>query len=466
MKSGRTAPRTRLLRNLSLGALAVSALAALWQSYRVHRSVRETHPPDNVPLPTTPHVSIILPVRNEEANIDACLNSLLAQDYPDFDVTVIDDGSTDATPRLLNKWKTRSIVGAPARGALPDPHFQVLPNEPADPQGRSGSSVAGSHFQVHRVDNLPEGWAGKTHALHTGVTLTNGEWLLFTDADTCHAPQTLRRMLGHALLQRDDLLSMRTDLMTLIGPAMSLLMPMSEVLLALRVTPAEASDPAFPLAFAFGQYMLLRREAYLATGGYAAASMRTTSIDDLALAEHFKWHGQRLEVVSGRGLVTNRQWTTWKSAVRGWRKGCYGEIVRSNLPLAGLPAGLALLAFGLGPLFVLLYALCTGKVRRFSILFACIALLAQIDAKRCFDREYDLAFHWSLAAPAGWVISGILLLDVARRILTGRGDDWKGRHLPKQEVYSLYESYQSPLHLSPRRAGIWPGWAFDRPATS
>src|SRR5437588_5745594 len=133
MKSGRTALRMGLLRNLSLGVLAVSTLAALWQNYRTHRSVRETRPPDNASLPTMPHVSIILPVRNEEANIDACLDSLLAQDYPDFDVTVIDDGSTDGTPDLLDKWKTR------------------------DPR-----------MQVYRVDNLPEGWAGKAHALHTG----------------------------------------------------------------------------------------------------------------------------------------------------------------------------------------------------------------------------------------------------------------------------------------------------------
>ena len=167
-----------------------------------------------VSQPLHPELSIIIPARNEEANIDACLDSLLAQDYPDFDVTVIDDGSTDGTPDLLDKWKTR------------------------DPR-----------MQVYRVDTLPEGWAGKAHALHTGVTLTSGVWLLFTDADTCHAPQTLRRMLGHAVHEQDDLLSMRTDLMTLIGPATSLLMPMSEILLALRVTPAEARDPAFPRAF-------------------------------------------------------------------------------------------------------------------------------------------------------------------------------------------------------------------------
>jgi chlorobactene glucosyltransferase len=404
MNSGRTTTGTlmnSLLRYLPLGALT---LAALWQRYRARRSVKETRPPDDAPLPIpAPHVSIILPVRNEEANIDACLASLLAQDYPDFNITIIDDGSTDATPRLLAEWKTRD-----------------------------------QRIQVHRLDILPAGWAGKAHALHTGVLLTNGEWLLFTDADTHHAPQTLRLMVGHALRQHDDLLSMSTNLMTIAGPTMSLLMPTSEAVLALRVTPAEVKDPAFPHAFAFGQYILLRREAYLATGGYAVTGMRSTSIDDLALAEQFKQHRLSVEVVNGRGLIENRQWTTWKSASQGWRKSCYGELVRSRVPLGGLPAALVLIAYGLGPLFTLLYAFCSGKVRRSSTLLAGISLLAQIDAKRCIDREYDLAFRWSLAAPAGWVVFGIQVLAVAYLILTGRGTDWKGRKLPKQEIAPSY----------------------------
>ncbi len=398
MNSGQTATGTRrnlLLRYLPFVALAVSALVALWQSYRAHRIVRETHPPGEAPLPeSAPHISIIVPVRNEEATIDACVASLLAQDYPDFDVTLIDDGSTDATPHRLAEWARRD-----------------------------------HRVQVHRVDQLPDGWVGKAHALHSGVTLTRGEWLLFTDADTCHAPQTLRLMVGHALGQQDDLLSTRTTLMTLSGPVMPLLMPISEILLAHRLTPAEVKDPASPCAFAFGQYILLRREAYLATGGYAAADMRMTAIDDVALAARFKQHRQRIELVNGRGLITNRQWTTWKSLRQGWGKSCYGELIRSHIVLASLPGGLALIAYGLVPLGVLLHALYSGKVRRLSTLLAGIALLAQIDTKRCFDREYELAFPWSLAAPVGWVVCGTLMLDVVRLILTGRGTDWKGRHL-------------------------------------
>ena len=115
-----------------MAGLALAALFALRQSYRARRSQAETTPPEPGELPAPPpHVSIILPVRNEESNIDAVLTSLLAQDYPAFDLTVIDDGSTDATPDLLADWSAR------------------------DPR-----------LHIHWIDTLPEGWAGKTHALH------------------------------------------------------------------------------------------------------------------------------------------------------------------------------------------------------------------------------------------------------------------------------------------------------------
>jgi chlorobactene glucosyltransferase len=236
-------------------------------------------------------------------------------------------------------------------------------------------------------------------------------------------------MLGHALGRQVDLLSTRTTLMTLSGTIMPLLMPISEILLAHKVTPAQVRDPSSPRAFAFGQYILLRRAAYLATGGYAADGMRMTSIDDVALAALFKRYGQRVDLVNGRGLVTNRQWTTWRSLRQGWVKSCYGELIRSHIPLVAMPGGLALITYGLLSPGVLLHAIYSGRVRRLSSLLAATTLLAQIDAKRCFDREFGLAFPWSLGAPAGWATCGILLVDVARLILTGRGADWKGRQL-------------------------------------
>ena len=387
------------LAHLPVVALAIASLIALWQRRRVQRSIDELHPPESVALPTpAPQISIILPVRNEATHIDACLASLTALDYPNFSIIVIDDGSSDRTPQFLARWSER------------------------DPRVR-----------VQRVERLPSGWAGKAHALHLGVTLAQGEWLLFTDADTRHEPQTLRLMMGHALQRQDDLLSVGMNVMTLSGPATPLLMPVTEILLAHRLTPATVQSPTSPQAFAFGQYMLLRKEGYLRTNGYDTPDMRSCAVEDLALAEQIKRSGQQVEIVDGRGLVRNRQWTTWRSARQGWGKSCYSEIIRSRIPLGGFPAALALIAYGLGPAGTVVYLMSKGKIQYASFWLAMLTLLAQMDSKRLFDQKYGLAPRWALTAPIAWVVCGVMALDVTRQILAGQRTAWKGRQIPRQE---------------------------------
>ncbi len=371
--------------------LALYGLVAVRLSYRARRAAAETAPPAPGPLPTPPPpVSIVLPVRDEEANIAGILASLLAQDYPAFDITVIDDGSTDATPRLLAAWAAR------------------------DPRVRVG-----------RVAELPAGWAGKAHALHTGVGLTTGEWLLFTDADTRHAPDTLRRMVAHADRGRLDLLSMFTRLL-FTGAGHRLLTPIGALTLIAGATPGEVRDPGIPRAFANGQYILIQRAAYVASGGYAAPGMRETFADDVFLAELVKRAGGRLDVVGGRDLVTNEQWATWDSVWRGWRKSAYGTVVRQ--PLAALGGGLALIGYGALPLAAALRL--AAARHRPGVLLAAAVVALQIDARAVLDREFGLPPAWSLTAPLGWAALGVLVLDALRLYLTGRGADWKGRRAP------------------------------------
>jgi chlorobactene glucosyltransferase len=371
--------------------LALCAAVALRQSIRTRRALAEATPPEPRPLPEpSPRVSIVLPVRDEEENIDAVLASLLAQDYPDFDLTVIDDGSNDATPRLLAAWAAR------------------------DPRVR-----------VHRIAALPAGWAGKTHALHTGVGATRGAWLLFTDADTRHAPTTLRRMVAHALAQGDDLLSLLAQ-PTLSGTGTRLLTPTGALTLFERATPGEVRDARHPRAIAVGQYILIRRAAYDAIGGYAAPGLRDTFADDVLLAERIKRAGWRVDLVSGRDLVSNEQWTTWGGAWRGWRKSIYGATeAQTGTTIVG---GVALIGYGLLPPLTAVRALAKG---RWQIgLAASVVLALQIDARALLDREFRLPRAWSLAAPVGWVALGLVILDAARLRLLGRAAEWKGRTAP------------------------------------
>ena len=379
-------------------SVALCALLALRQDRRVRRALGEVGPPEPGPiLECWPRVSIVLPMRDEEANIDGVLASLLAQDYPDFDLTVVDDGSTDATPHLLAAWAARD-----------------------------------NRVRVHRIEELPPGWAGKAHALHTGVGLTGGEWLLFTDADTRHAPPALRLTLGHALRHRIDLLSLLARV-ALLGPGARFLTPIGAISLLERATPAEVRDPAHRAALAIGQYILIRREAYEACGGYAAPELRATFADDVHLAEEVKRRGGRVDLVDGRDLLANEQWTTWDSLWRGWRKSAYGDVARR--PLAGLAGGLLLIVYGLLPLAAIVRA---TRARRWpTALLGAVAVTAQIDTRRPFDRDYGLPALWSLTAPVGWATLGVLVLDATRLALTGHGADWKGRTAPAVGSWSV-----------------------------
>ena len=126
---------------------------------------RPEHPPQPVKGPL---VSIIVPARNEEDNIRRCVESLLEQDYDNYEVIVVDDGSTDETPAILDEL------------ARSHPHRDRL-------------------YVLRLRDDLPEGWAGKPHAIQKGTQEARGKWLLFTDADTYHAPNALRSSLAQAI---------------------------------------------------------------------------------------------------------------------------------------------------------------------------------------------------------------------------------------------------------------------------
>jgi chlorobactene glucosyltransferase len=390
---------TRILAATRTTLLGLAALVGAWQDYRIQKAIRETATPLPRRLPEpAPFVSIVLPVRNEQAHLDACLSSLLSQRYPRFEVIVIDDGSSDATPRLLQAWAAR------------------------DPR-----------LRIQRLDHLPPGWAGKAHALHTGATLAQGDWLLFTDADTRHAPQTLRRMVAHACAQRLDLLSLIPQ-SRLEGLGALLLTPAGLTLITHFGTPGEMRDPGQPgRALAVGQYILVRREAYLAEGGYSAPQLRASFGDDIGLAQFLKRQGCREDIVDGRELVLNEQWLTWQSAWRGWRKSLYSVV--APLPLLGLGAGLSLIIYGLLPLAGVLQGLLhppRTTRERLTLLTALLTLGVQIRSRRRLEHLLGKPAIRALSAPISWCAFGLLMLDTTRLALSGQSAEWKGRSAPEQ----------------------------------
>jgi glycosyltransferase involved in cell wall biosynthesis len=231
-----------------------------------------------------PTVSVIVPARNEEACLGACLQSLVlqnnAQNYVPFEIIVVDDYSTD---------RTRDIALSFA-----SPQVRVIPAGP-----------------------LPAGWTGKNNAVTAGSQAARGQWLLFTDADTIHLPGSLARSLEEANRQAAALLSYSPEqiVKTIWEKAV---MPVIFAELAANFRPSQVSDPNSPVAAANGQYILITREAYDAVGGHAAIAGNL--LEDVALARAVKRSGRKIFFRYGGDAVRTRMYRSFAQLREGWTK--------------------------------------------------------------------------------------------------------------------------------------------------
>ncbi len=239
-----------------------------------------------------PRLSVILAAKDEDAHIEACVTSLLAQDYPDFELIVVDDRSSDRTPGIL------------ARLAREHP-------------GR---------LRVETVRALPDGWFGKCNAMREGVALSDGEWLVFTDADCRFAsPHMLSLGVREALDAQVDFL---TVIPNLEAPTAweKILQPACSLVLIFWFQPERVNNPATTTAYANGAFMLMKRRCYDALGGHAAVKNQLN--EDIQLARLAKAAGWRLRVVENEGLYSTRMYATLPQALRGWSRIFCGSLIR------------------------------------------------------------------------------------------------------------------------------------------
>jgi chlorobactene glucosyltransferase len=337
-------------------------------------------------------VSIIVPARNEERNIRRCVTSLLEQDYPHFEVIVVDDGSTDGTAAILEEI--------------------------------AHSHPRGNRLWVLRLQKLPVGWAGKPHALHAGVQEAHGDWLLFTDADTWHAPNALSTSLRRASEESIDLFTLGSS-QELPGFWDRVIMPMAYLGISMQYPSKLVNDPDSPVAIANGQYILIRRSVYDALGGYARPDLRSTLLDDRDLARVVKENGFRLRFVDGRDLLRVHMYHGLKDAWRGWRKnvflGSRGGLPFTLLELIGLPL-VSILPFLL-PLLMRL----SKRGKNQAIVLTLLELGPLLAYRIWINAALDVPWYYAFTHPlAGAVFAGILAQSTWR-VLTGKGVDWRGR---------------------------------------
>jgi len=226
----------------------------------------------------TPDVSVIVPARNEEVCIGACLESLFMQDGVLCEIIVVDDGSTDRTAEIAKSFRDVRVVEA---------------------------------------GPLPRGWSGKSNAAAAGARIARGRWLLFTDADTVHLPGSLARALAEIKEHGAALLSYSPQ-QELHGVVQRAVMPVIFAELASSYRPKEVCDPNCAAAAANGQYLLISRAAYDALGGHAAIAH--TLLEDVELAAAAKRRGGRLRFRYGGDAVVTRMYRSFAQLREGWTK--------------------------------------------------------------------------------------------------------------------------------------------------
>jgi cellulose synthase/poly-beta-1,6-N-acetylglucosamine synthase-like glycosyltransferase len=338
-------------------------------------------------------VSVIVPARNEEACIAACLTSLIvqgdnAQEGISKEIILVDDGSTDRTRELAAGFPGVRVLDAGVRG---------------------------------------EGWGGKSNALWTAAQQARGAWLLFTDADTVHAPGSVALAVAEAKSKRAALLSYSPE-QEVQGFWEHAVMPVIFAELAARFRPQDVSDPANPVAAANGQYLLIERDAYFAVGGHAAVA--TSLLEDVELARAVKKSGRIITFRFGGDAVRTRMYRTFPQLCEGWTK---------NLALL-FPATVSL-ALLRGSEFVLIvgsagvsaFELWRGRVAPTALL----AVVAIMFYSLFLARIRRAHFGWAsnLLAILGLPVFSLLLLRSHIHYKVRKSVTWKGReYAVKQPV--------------------------------
>ena len=247
-------------------------------------------PADNTPRP---ELTVIIPARNEEQNLPACLTSLLDQDGElfklglDWELLVIDDDSTDST---------RSIATA---AAAQHPGMTVLEAPPLE------------------LRATQRAFTGKTNACWAGAQQATGRWLLFTDADTLHEPGDLVRALHEAKKHEAALLSY-SPRQIVHGFWQRALMPLVFSELASVYPPNQVNDPAQRIAAANGQFLMVEREAYFAVGGHRAVGRSV--LEDVDLAYKIKHSKRGLRFRYAPDALSTRMYRGLSDMVEGWTK--------------------------------------------------------------------------------------------------------------------------------------------------
>jgi len=334
----------------------------------------------------TPFVSVLVPARNEEDVIGNCVSSLLAQDYANYEVIVMDDDSTDSTMQIL-----LSLARADNR------------------------------LKIEKGTPLPAGWLGKHWACHQLSQIAGGEMLLFTDADTVHKPHMLRQAVSAMLAEKADLVSAEPR-QVMVSFAEKLVMPFTylSIMDFLPLGVAYHSRISV-LSSATGQFMLFRRSAYDKIGGFE--SIKHHVVDDVELCKRIRTQGLRWRLLDGKDGYHVRQYNNFAEVYEGHTKNLFAGF--GNNITGYCLIWLWMLTIYWLPLISLLFA--QGNPLIFWVSLGCIflSLLGWGIAYARFALPFYLIFIYPIIVLLmAYMAAGSMFLNLSKKAT------WKGRYMP------------------------------------
>jgi len=341
-----------------------------------------------IPDDELPFVTVLIPARNEERNIENILLSVLNQDYPNYEVIVLNDNSEDRTGEIIDSLKTS---------------YPKL------------KSINGKQ--------LESGWTGKCYACNQLYEAAGGEWLLFTDADTTHYKNSIRDSVKLAVYRKADLLTLLPRL-TMISVAEKIIMPMLMFTLMCLLPFYFVDKRGFnKYSLGIGPFMLFKKTAYEKIGGHA--SVKSALVEDVWLGRKIKENGLRLICEDGKDILSVRMYHSFGEIWNGFSKNIYAGFEFSTLSLFGVNLMYFVLFFLPFVLLIIDIFLPFGSKTILNLLLIQVILLYA--ARILLSIKFKLGFSSAILHPLGAIMVPIIGTNSWRWFRFGKGAKWKGR---------------------------------------